>query len=369
VRQITFGAPAFLWLLAAPAILAGLWVWRFARRRADLAAMARHRSLPVGERWAVAGDLPFWICATGAAAALVVALARPQGPSIDLRRAGIDIVVLQDASASMHVRDVTAVEQPQGGPTRWNRSVEFLRALGNALDWSNDRAALAAFARLATPQIRLTHDPNAFFFFLDHLYDRPPYRLEDDTTWDTNIELGIDWGLRILGKDAEINGPSPNGRVFIMISDGEAWSGEVARALEHSTQAGVPLYVIGVGSLGGGPMPVVAALDEADPGNRPPLMSRLDRPSLQKIAAAGGGRYFELGRDPDAAIANTIIDAGRRLAPASVERRDTDLHWPFLAGAAALAAAGLLFVRERAELVLHLAGAAATLLIISAFWR
>jgi hypothetical protein len=98
-------------------------------------------------------------------------------------------------------------------------------------------------------------------------------------------------------------------------------------------------------------------------------MSRLDRPSLQTIAGAGGGRYFELGRDPDAVIANTIIDAGRRLAPASVERRDTDLHWPFLVSAAALAAFGLLFVREHAELLTHLAGAAAAVLIISAFWR
>ena len=247
--------------------------------------------------------------------------------------------------------------------------MDFLRALGNALDWTNDRAALSAFARLATPQIRLTHDPNAYFFFLDHLYDRPPYRLEDDTTWDTNLELGIDWGLRILAKDAEINGPSPNGRVFIMISDGEAWSGEVARSLEHAAAQDVPLYVIGAGSLAGGAMPVVKALDEADPGNKPPLVSRLDRASLQQIASAGRGRYFELGRDPDAQIANAIIDAGRRLAPSSVERRDTDLHWPFLAAAAMLAALGLLFARERAELVTQLGGALLAMLILSAVLR
>ena len=376
--QITFSSPSFLWLLAVPAMLLVLWIWRFARRRADLRTIAQHRLVPVRERFSVAGDFPFWLGAIGAAVCLILALARPQGPSVALRRAGIDIVVLQDASASMHVRDVPGVGSRESGagresdrgressPTRWNRSMDFLRVLGNALDWTNDRAALSAFARLATPQIRLTHDPNAYFFFLDHLYDRPPYRLEDDTTWDTNIELGIDWGLRILEKDAAINGPSPNGRVFIMISDGEAWSGEVARALENAADRNVPLFVIGVGSLAGGMMPVVKELDEADPGNKPPLVSRLDRASLQQIAAAGRARYFELGRDPDAQIANAIIDAGRRLSPASVERRDTDLHWPFLVAAAGLAALGLLFVRDRAELVTQLAGAALTLLVISA---
>ena len=58
--------------------------------------------------------------------------------------------------------------------------------------------------RIATPQVRLTRDPNTFFFFLDHLEDEPPFRLEDDTTWDTNIERGIYWGLRLIDKDEEM---------------------------------------------------------------------------------------------------------------------------------------------------------------------
>ena len=36
--------------------------------------------------------------------------------------------------------------------------------------------------------------------------DRPPFRLEDDTTWDTNIALGIEWGLRVIEKDEELRG-------------------------------------------------------------------------------------------------------------------------------------------------------------------
>ena len=54
---------------------------------------------------------------------------------------------------------------------------------------------MALFARIATPQVRLTKDPNTYFFFLDHLSEESPFRLEDDTSWDTNIELGVYWGL------------------------------------------------------------------------------------------------------------------------------------------------------------------------------
>ena len=54
--------------------------------------------------------------------------------------------------------------------------------------------------------LRLTRDPNTVFFFLDHLSGRPPFRLEDDTTWDTNLEQGIAWGLRLLEKRFSIGG-------------------------------------------------------------------------------------------------------------------------------------------------------------------
>ena len=82
--------------------------------------------------------------------------------------------------------------------------MRFLRTLGEALRWENDRIAMALFAHMATPQIRLTKDPNTYFFFLDHLEDESPFRLEDDGTWDTNIERGIYWGLRLIEKDEEL---------------------------------------------------------------------------------------------------------------------------------------------------------------------
>lgn len=367
IGKVVFGAPQFLWLLLLPAALLATWSWRLANRIVEVRRLRERRTIPIRERFAVTGDLPFALVLILASACLITALARPRGPSTLLGRAGVDIVILQDGSASMQVDDVGGggLRQAQGdslaGPaTRWQRSMKFLRVLGDALSWNDDRIALTVFAHIATPQIRLTRDPNTVFFFLDHLQARPPFRLEDDTTWDTNLEQGLSWGLRLLEKDAEIHGPSANAKLFVMLSDGESWSGEVARSLARAADARVPLYVIGVGTLAGGMLPIVKDDETGEEGS--PGRSRLDRASLQRIAAAGGGQYFELDRDPDGQVANRIIDAGRRMSrPKTVEGDATELYWRLLVAALVLASLGLLFLRERAELWMQLAGGAAAL--------
>lgn len=352
---VSFAAPAYLWLLVLPPILLALWIWRVLRRAADLRRLRRDRVSPVVERWRLLGDLPLWLCVVLACTALILALARPRGVAPSFGRAGLDIVVLQDGSASMYVRDT-----PAGN--RWARSMQFLRRLGDALRWDDDRLALTVFARIATPQVRLTRDPNTVFFFLDHLGERPPFGLSDETTWDTNVEQGIGWGLRVLDKDREINGRSANAPLFILVSDGESWSGEVARAIDRLRDAAVPLFVVGVGTLAGGRMPPLPFPDDGDP---PPVFSRLDRRGLQRLAEEGRGRYFELDRDVDRDIANTVIDAARRSAPPKVEPATaTDLHWSLIAAACAIAALGALFAANRATLWLQAAGAGAALIVI-----
>jgi hypothetical protein len=354
--QIAFGDPDLLWLLVIPGLLLAAWIWRFVSRRRDNRLLALRRTLPVLERFAIAGDLPFWLCLIGATACLVVAVARPHGPASTVRQGGVDLVLLQDASASMHVQDVAG--------NRYERAMRFQRLLGDALSWQSDRIALAMFAHIATPQVRLTTDPNTFFFFLDHLDKQPPFRVEDETTWDTNLEIGLHWGIRMIEKDEEIHGKSPNAKIFVVISDGELWSGEVQKTLDEAVARDIPVFVVGVGTLGGGKMPPYLGPDGKeikDP--EVPLYSRLDRPSLQKIASEGHGQYFELDRDSDRHIANAIIDAGKRLAPSLTVANDAEqLYWYFLSMAAVFVMTGFLFLRERGDLWIQLAGVGLALL-------
>jgi len=361
--RITFGEPEFLWLLVLPIVLLVLWIWQLVQRQAELRRLARSRITPVPERYAIVGDLPLWLTLIIASALTIVALARPHGPATAVRQGGIDLVILADGSASMRVKDVAG--------DRWQRSVRFLRTIGDSLSWNQDRIALALFAHIAAPQIRLTKDPNTYFFFLDHLDNAPPFRIDDETTWDTNLELGIYWGLRLIERDEEIHGKSPNTKMFVMLSDGEAWSGEVAESLKKAAERNIPIFVVGVGTQAGGALP--AFHDEAgqvvvDPSV--PTSSRLDRAGLQRIAAAGGGQYFELDRDGDRRIANAIIDVGRRMAPSLAATEESEeLYWRFLAAAAVFPLIGLFFLRDRAELWLQAIGAIAILIVVFAILK
>ena len=347
--HLRFDAPSWLPLLVLPAAFALLCAWRFWQRLRDTRRIHRERRVPVRDRISRVGDLVFWACLAGALAAVILALARPVAVVSTVRTAGIDIVILQDGSASMRVPDVRG--------DRWQRSMAFLRTLGEALRWKDDRIALALFANIATPQIRLTRDPNTFFFFLDHLDREPPFRLADDGTWDTNIERGITWGLRVISKDEELRGPSPNARTFVLLSDGQAWSGEVERAIGQATRRGIPVNVVGVGTTAGGVIPdPERAQGQAD------LVSSLDRDSLTAIATAGRGRYFELDRDRDADIANAIIATTRaRAGQAGVTEGTRDLYWHALAGAGVLVVIGSFALRDRTAIVLQIVAAAAVL--------
>ncbi|MGE3957649.1 MAG: VWA domain-containing protein [Vicinamibacterales bacterium] len=357
-RDITFGQPELLWLLVVPALLLVLWCWRLLSRRMLARQLQRTRVVPVRERFAPLGDLPFWLCLILSSALLIVALARPHGPATAVRSGGVDLVLLQDGSASMYVQDVAG--------SRWKRAVQFLRVIGDSLAWNNDRIALALFAHIAAPQIRLTKDPNTFFFFVDHLDATSPFRVEDETTWDTNSEQGIYWGIRLIERDEEMHGKSPNAKAFIMITDGEVWSGEVAKSLKRAQDAGIPLFVVGVGTLGGGRLPEFKD-KEGNVVHDPevPSISRLDRASLQRLASAGGGQYFELDRDGDRHIANTIIDTAKRMAPSlGSQEQSEELYWRFLVAAAIFPFLGMVFLRDRAELWIQALGVAASAAVV-----
>jgi len=355
-ESFRFAEPLYLWLLIIPAVLFAVWIWRFVRRRGDLKRLRARRALPVRERLGAVGDLAFWAALLLAASLCIVALARPQALVSTVRKASADVVVLQDASASMYVSDVR--------PDRWRRSVQFLRTFAETLSWQGDRVALALFAQLAAPQVRLTKDPNALFFFIDHLGEHSPFRLENATTWDTNIEEGIRWGLRLVEKDEEVFGKNGNPKAFLVISDGQSWSGTVANAIQSARAMKIPVHVVGIGTSTGGMIPEPARPD----GTRPPpvIRSVLDRASLVQLAVAGGGEYFEIGDEPDRIVAFRIVDRLRRRADVVKEVESFDeLYGRVLMAAAVVLVIGTAFLRKRTELAWQAAGALAVVLLLA----
>src|SRR3990172_3789696 len=133
LETVRFAEPEFLWLLMAPGLLLIGWVWQLSARRHDARQFRRHRRLPVRERFPIFGSLIFWLSLILASACVIVALSRPTAAAALVRTAGIDLVILQDGSASMRTADVSG--------NRWRRSMRFLRTLGESLAWKDDRMA------------------------------------------------------------------------------------------------------------------------------------------------------------------------------------------------------------------------------------
>lgn len=345
-NDIQFIEPGYLALLFIPGLMFILWLWRLAARRTEVAAYLKNRIIPVEEKYLFFGPLTFWACLIAAILLSTLALSRPAKVMAVKSDTSIDLIVIQDGSASTRVRDIK--------PDRWQRSVMFLRILVESLKWKGDRFALASFAHRASPYIRLTTDPNVVIFFLDHLKKESPFHLRDPKTWDTNIEEGIYYGVKLLVKDQEFYGPSKNPRAFVLISDGQAWSGKM-EAIFRIVKNVAPVYVIGVGTTVGGvipdpvsPVPTSYYYDEfgnqvegsapsINPEKSKPVYSSIDRSSLRNIASATGGEYFELDTEPDSQIAlkiiNKVSNSRPRIENVQKEKIFQELYWYCLLGA------------------------------------
>src|SRR4029450_11520579 len=131
----------------APAVLLVVWFWQTGRRRGDVHRFAQHRTLPVRERFEYFGGLLFWLCVILATGSGIAALSPPYARGSLTRTAGTRLVILQDGATSMRVTDVMG--------NRWQRSMRFLRQLGESISWKNDRVAMALFALIDTPHARV----------------------------------------------------------------------------------------------------------------------------------------------------------------------------------------------------------------------
>ena len=173
------------------------------------------------------------------------------------------------------------------------------------------------------------------------------------------------WGVKMIEKDEEHYGPRQSVKAFVVVSDGQAWSGEVRNALLLAQERGIRVYVVGVGTTAGGIIPDLAP----GPYDRrpPPIHSTLDRRSLRVIAETGGGQYYELGAEPDQLVALRILaDAQRGVQQTTREEVFTELYWGLLVVAAGLLCLGTILIKERALLWWQLATVVTLLLAVGA---
>ena len=265
-----FEFPRLLWLLAVPALLLAIYVWRCLKGRRP------HMRVSVSAPWLQKGNgalqalshLPM-VLFTAAMVLLTVALARPRSSSqvekVDSE--GIDIIFAMDVSTSMLARDFT----PDRISAAKDIAIEFISQR------PSDRMGIVVFAGESYTQCPLTTDRATLINLMKEVQTD---LIEDGTAIGNGLATAV---ARMMDSDA----PS---RVIILLTDGVNNRGEIApeTAAEIAKTYNVCVYTIGVGANGEAPYPVMTPWGVEV--RKMPV--EIDEDLLKRVAEATGGRYF-----------------------------------------------------------------------------
>lgn len=327
--------PLFLLLCLVGLALGGLALFLALRRRSRVRALLHERLSPkltpgVSEwRPAVQGGL------YGLGLLLFgFALAQPQCGSKSelLKRKGIDVVVVLDASKSMLARDIQ--------PSRLERAKLELSTLLDEL--KGDRVGLVVFAGDAFIQSPLTSDYSAVKLFLRAV---DPDQMPQGGS---NIGAALKLSKQVL--DNADRGAKE--RVIVLLSDGEDLFGEVNEAVDGLKDGNVQVLAIGVGSEGGEPIPIFNRrgefVDYKKDTNGETVITRLDRAGLTAIAEATGGAFFY---QPRGVAMSQVVERIDQMQKSELESRVTmrynERFQEYAIAGLALLVAGMLLLPSR----------------------
>ena len=218
-------------------------------------------------------SVKFWIL-EGALALLIVMLARPQmGTKINHeKRVGIETIIAMDISNSMRAEDIV--------PSRLDRSKMMVE---NLVDhFSNDKIGLIVFAGDAFVQLPITSDYVSAKMFLSSI---DPSMI---ATQGTDIATAIDMATHSFTQEEGI------GKAIVVITDGEDHEGGAVEAAQAAKDNGMRVYVLGVGSVNGAPVPIPGSGDYMKDNSGNTVMSALNEDMCKQVAQAGGGAYIHV---------------------------------------------------------------------------
>lgn len=282
---------ALLWLVGLPILLAIALLGLVLRR----AAIRRFFNEAAGRPWASTGSIAFRllkaILAIIAAAALVVALARPgfNPQPKKIQRSGRDAVFVIDVSRSMLAQDVR--------PNRLDRAKLGIRDVLDVVE--GDRIGIVAFAGAAVLKCPLTTDYSFVRLSLD---DTNP---DSVGRGGTAIGEALRFATSQLTPD-DASSKDGRSRTIFLITDGEDHESNPLEAAQEAAKKGIRIVTMGVGSeLSGAPVPA----DNTQQPGRPQtpnkafmeydgheVTSKMDSGSLKQIAdATPGGIFLNVG--------------------------------------------------------------------------
>lgn len=217
-------------------------------------------------------SLKFWLM-VAALALLIVMLARPQmGTKISQeKRKGIEVIISLDISNSMRAEDVV--------PSRLDKSKMLVE---NMVDnFTNDKVGLVVFAGDAFIQLPITSDYVSAKMFLQNT---DPSLI---ATQGTDLAGAIELSSKSFTQQDKV------GRAILIITDGEDHEGGAIEAAEKARKNGIRVFVLGVGSTKGSPVPDGNGGYMKDNSGQE-VISALNEEMCKQVAQAGGGAYIHV---------------------------------------------------------------------------
>jgi Ca-activated chloride channel family protein len=271
-QQIDWRAPWWGVLALMPLLFAAL----AARRRARLLSYADAELLP----WAVSASAALTASPgrqIAQALAWVLLAAAAAGPRLPLEasadrpaeRHAMTVMVLLDVSASMRATDIV--------PDRLTRArLELLDILQRL---RGERVGLIAFAGEAGLLIPPTEDLAVLRRALE----------QADPSLFENPGSNLAAALNLAGK--QLQGEPGRAKALLLVTDAQAdnLNEAVRTALQPLRQAGIPLFILGVGTPSGAPVPLPEGGFAERDGVQ--VSSRMDSRAYTELAHAGGGRF------------------------------------------------------------------------------
>ena len=293
-----FGEPIYLYFLLIIPFLVVFYIYTNYRRRKKLRQygdpeLMAHLMPNISK---YRPDVKFWLV-TAALVMVIFMLARPQfGSKMEtVKRQGVETVVALDISNSMLAQDVT--------PSRLEKSKKLVSRLVET--FNNDKVAMIVFAGEAFTQLPITSDYISAKMFLETI---SPSLI---TTQGTDIRGAIDLAMKSFTPNEGV------GRAIVLITDGENHEGGAVEAAQQAAEKGVRVFVLGVGSPDGSPIPVEGTNDFRRDKDGNVVVTKLNEQMCQEIAKAGNGMYVRVDNTNNAEMAlNAEIN---KLAKADVE--------------------------------------------------
>lgn len=277
MSNISWTCSAYCWvLLVVPFIVfATLYRLVFTKRTVKLLAGTRMKDLIAGYAW-YKPYLRFFLTMI-TTILLSCALLQPRWGFQEetIQQEGRDLLIAIDISRSMLAKEYDH--------SRLELAKNAVKKMVDAL--SSERVGLILFASSAWVQCPLTEDYNAVKNFVDMI------DFDSVSSGSTDLAAPINMALDVYERM-----PTKKNKILVLLTDGEDLAGNKQSIQQRAQEAGLSLFVMGLGTQEGAPIPCydeqgmqTGHITNADGSI---VISRLCEDTLRDLVAAIGGQYI-----------------------------------------------------------------------------